>query len=63
MWQTAVEEIRDVRAVEPLGLGVADDLREGGAIGRIIGARFGDALPITRHQPPRTEIPEKLRQE
>src|SRR6516162_9628424 len=61
--QAAIKEIGDVRTVKALGLGVglgdADDLRKGGAVGRVVGAHLGDALPIALHQPPRPQVTEK----
>ena len=52
--QAAVEEVEDVLGVEPLGLGVgvghADDLREGGAVGRLVLAALGHPLPVAVQQ-------------
>src|SRR5881396_923389 len=52
--QAAVEEVQAVLGVQPLGLGVAvghaDDLREGGAIGRVVLAALRNALPVAVEQ-------------
>jgi len=47
-----------MRPIEPLrlGIGYADNLCKAGAIRRIVGTQFGDALPIALHQPTRSQI-------
>src|SRR5205814_2284343 len=61
--QAAVEEVQAVLGVQPLGLGVAvghaDDLREGGAIGRVVLAALRNALPVAVEQRLATQVAEE----
>ena len=65
--EAPVEEVEDVLGVQLLGfrvgVGDRDDLRERGAVGRVVLVALGDTLPVPVEQLLAGEVPAEARYE